>query len=217
MQIECELEVHFSKVLGKRIMLSICREALEPAELTPFERTRYAEMKHEHRKLSWLRGRKALRLICRKSGLDSLDPTEAVIQMPHPQLSLSHSGEFAIAAACNEKTGIGVDLELERPVKHGMSRFFLSERETNFVNSLEECEQNDNMLRLWTVKESLFKSDLNNSGKTVLKYELVDAALLTGLASTDTKCGESKLQFKYASKKLDKYWLSIAVPHGAKQ
>jgi phosphopantetheinyl transferase (holo-ACP synthase) len=133
------------------------------------------------------------------------------IRMPNSAYSLSHSGDFAVSVFSAEDKGVGVDLEMERVVKAGSTKFFLSQLEKEWTSTLPEgSEQNDQILRLWTVKEALFKSDLQNEGKTVSRYVLDQPSFLIGTASNSSDRG--KKTFRYSSHKFLNYWLSIAVP-----
>lgn len=234
-----ELEQYFSSHLGRQIILSICHEEIQIDELSSRETQRLKEMKHEHKRSSWLRGRQALKtLILRARAEANLTGKEAsdllgneaelcsstkdneasakkqidttCLLLPHPRLSLSHSNELAVAVACIEAaSGLGVDIELLRPLRQGSARFFLSELEQVWLSSIDSTLINDELLRLWTVKESLFKSDLQNQGKTLIKYSLEDPSAQRGKAKTSQKDGLSR--FTYISRKIDNYWLSIAI------
>lgn len=219
-----ELEEHFSSTLGCRILLSLCFDEIAEEALSKNEKLKFAEMKHEARRSSWLRGRKALKQILAQAGHElgenakhaqaDLDTTK--LEIPHPRLSLSHSAELAVAAAClDEVNGVGVDLEAKREVRDGVIRFFLQDAEKNTLEKMPEPGRADSLLRLWTVKESLFKADTNNQGMTLLKYAVDDAVTLVG---TGYRCmSETQLNFKYSSLKIDDYWLTVALAHGGKE
>lgn len=216
---ESELESVFSEALGLPVILSISSDETDESELLPEEKIKFAKMTHLTSKSSFLRGRKALRSICRKLALlqnSSVKDELEGITMPHPRFSLSHSGDLAVAVSCLKDTnGIGVDLELHRTIKEGATRFFLSETERISLEGLEGAELNENLLRLWTVKESLFKSDLANHGKTVLMYQIDNPISTSGGAYTVDEV--SRRYFQYASFKMDPYWLTVSVATGGRR
>jgi hypothetical protein len=193
-------------------------------------------LKHEHRRSSWLKGRAALKAlslrtarqklargaVAAKANPDSQNDLQyskeqlqsvdtAAIRMPNEKLSLTHSDRMAVAAqTLDSSLGIGVDLEGGRAMQLGSSKFFLSEDEQAWINDLMCIHQPDALLRLWTVKEALFKADLRNEGKTLSQYHLVDPEKEIGLAITSEWM--EPLYFKYCSIKVDDCWLTIALP-----
>lgn len=233
MQTEAELEHAFSSALNCRIALCICGKEIEESALTDEEKNSFTAMKHERRRSSWLKGRAALKSISLRTGwqkmisgnpapkpvldhqvfskeqLQSVDTAQ--IKMPHARVSLTHSDRIAIAAlTLDSSRGIGVDLEGGRPVQLASARFFLSEDEQCWLNDLMVIHQPEALLRLWTVKEALFKADLNNEGKTLSQYVLVNPESENGMAMT-AEWPEPRY-FKYCSIKVDEYWLTVALP-----
>jgi phosphopantetheinyl transferase len=106
--------------------------------------------------------------------------------MPHPRLSLSHSGDLAVAVGLREAyaAGVGVDLERDRDVPPRAARFFLSESEDRPADQRL-------LLELWTVKEAVFKADLDNAGRLLRDYRVVEihrgAELSEGTARRGTR------------------------------
>ena len=82
-----------------------CKDGLEPGELSPADRARYESFTSEHRRRSFLRGRKALAMV---AGLRSS--------------SLTHLGDVSVAAGANA-AGVGID----REVCPAASPYFLTE------------------------------------------------------------------------------------------
>lgn len=75
---------------------------------------------------------------------------------PECFFSLAHT-DGAVAVAVS-RFPIGVDLErLDRPVKPGVARKLLSDREQEVFSSLAEPEKNTYLLEKWCIYESLFK------------------------------------------------------------
>jgi acyl carrier protein len=115
--------------------------------------------------------RRALRLLLAACGLPASD------RFPHPRLSLSHTPRASVAAAVlgPSPQGAGVDLEVPRPVDPRTRRFFLAGPE------LSAASDPDEHLRLWTVKEALFKANLHNHRTNLHDYTLDDARRPAGI------------------------------------
>lgn len=214
MQSEKELEELFSSTLNCQLALCISNSLAPLSSLSTNEKLALAEMKHERRRDSWLKGRLALKSLISRfaTEFDALRSDTTQLQVPHPNLSLTHCDEFAVAVACLESRGLGVDIEGGREIKEATTKFFLSKTENGLLNGTDIEKRQDDLLRLWTVKESLFKSDLYNKEKTMLKYQVADPNRYSGSAQND----ESR-QFHYSSLKFGKYWLTVAVANGGKE
>jgi len=159
------------------------------SDLTPGE---LAQVPEGLRRTDWLRGRAALKLLL---GQESDTST---VTFPHRSLSLTHAAGWAVAAGCDADDGghigLGVDFEGGRRVDPRAARFFLRPHERG------------DLLRLWTVKEALFKATPDNGGAMLLDYEVADANALAGTASD-----RSGRRFRYTSAPLRQGWLTIAV------
>jgi acyl carrier protein len=119
-------------------------------------------------------GRAALRVAAALAGLPG-DPDG--YRFPHPRASVTN-GERAGAAAVlvsGPAAGIGVDLEHDRPVTPAMARFYLHDDELSTVVR-PGYGPGDDPLRLWTVKEAIFKADPGNAGRIVRDYRVTDPA-----------------------------------------
>jgi phosphopantetheinyl transferase len=184
------------------IELAVTRDEVSVAALSERERELFDRIRETPRASSWLKGRAALKASLAGQNLST--DTSALV-FPHPRLSLSHSGELAIAASCDSRVdcnGIGVDFEVDRQVDPRMARFFLSDAEQAALNELSA----DSLLRLWTVKEAVFKSDPENAGTLLGDYELSDPAAFCGTA---TRAGA--WLYRYESQRYANGWLSIAM------
>lgn len=210
--------------MGIGIALCFFSAELELEALSQGERAAYAEMHHERRRRSWLRGRGALKTLllregrkAENSGGSSTVPEQfsaeelrecdsSLIKMPHPSFSLSHCEDIAVAACCpNKWRGLGVDLEGKREIREASAKFFLSESERRELEVLDSSIRSQALLRLWTVKEALFKSDLQNQGLTILKYRILDPLQLSGRAWLDGR------DFRYSSVLVGDYWLTLSI------
>jgi 4'-phosphopantetheinyl transferase EntD len=121
----------------------------------------------------WLTGRAALRL--------ALGGCTAGVAMPDPGLSLSHSGQLAVAARASGLAGLGVDLEARPEIAPDASRFFLRPEE-------ESCARGDGraLLCAWCAKEAAFKADPANRGQALVQYRLEARGDFHGLVWTPT-------------------------------
>jgi 4'-phosphopantetheinyl transferase EntD len=167
----------FAKALGRPLRLAAAAEKADV--LSPGERAALQGLKAERRRDSWLRGRAALKAL-----LGDIDTS--TLRFPHPELSLTHTEDVAVAVACEGAAGVGVDLELRTPSERAARRF-LSEAEFAAAGG------SDGWLRLWTVKEACFKADLQNKGRTILEYAVQDP------------------RFRHASVRVFGGWLTVAL------
>lgn len=123
---------------------------------------------------------------------------------PHPHLSISHSGPFMAAAFFDLPgvVGTGVDLETAAAPKREAARFFLHEPELGDATPVT-------LLRLWTVKEALFKATPDNDGLSLLHWTLDDPAAWGGTARGGV------LRAQYATRRFGNGFLTSAVAfHG---
>lgn len=70
--------------------------------------------------------------------------------------NLSHSGDYVVIAYHKAKEPIGVDIQKVRPMREGMEKRILHEKETGKVNESVN-ERIHYMNCLWTIKESFVK------------------------------------------------------------
>ncbi|MEW1862311.1 phosphopantetheine-binding protein [Streptomyces sp. NBC_00669] len=109
-------------------------------------------------------GRQALRIAAAVAGLPG-DP--AGYRFPHPRASVTHTDRAGVAAVLvgGSAAGVGVDLEHDQPVRPATARFYL-----------RDDEPHDDLLRLWTVKEAMFKADPANATRMLRDYRADDPA-----------------------------------------
>jgi len=105
--------------------------------------------------------------------------------------------------------GIGMDIETGRSVNPKVARFFLLEGEEPNLLAPKT------LLRLWTVKEAIFKADRDNRETVLGDYIVENPSEWTGTAyRRDRKLP----RFYYSSIELHDGFLSVAVlkgePHG---
>jgi hypothetical protein len=160
-------------VLGVPVRIAAGDERLAPDALYPAERARFDSLPTEARRRDWLLGRSALKALV-GAAFDT-----AALSFPHPRLSLTHAGGTAFAVMAGETVvGTGVDFEPDsRAVDPRAARFFLDPAERAAA-----CTGGD-LLRLWTVKEALFKATPGNARVVLADYALDDPAAACGSAT----------------------------------
>ncbi len=130
---------------------------------------------------NWMLGRSALKNLL--STLD-LDSDTSKLKFPNHKFSLSHCSNLAVAAGLTSKQqlieGVGVDIEFNRSLSDNHAKFFLSSEERKIIQS------DNHRLRLWTIKEALFKSDPNNNETVLRDYKIENPIRLQGEARNNT-------------------------------
>jgi 4'-phosphopantetheinyl transferase EntD len=172
--------------------------------LTPGEREDLGRLTAAPRRESWLRGRAALKRL--QEAIGGPEDTSR-LKFPHPQVSLTHSENWAVAigAVSGKTIGIGVDLEVRASPKAETARRFLNASELVWLRRMDEEERPRLLHRLWTVKEATFKADPENAGKTLRDYALADPGYVAGKARRGDRV------FLYSSFEVPEGWLSVAV------
>ena len=158
-------------------------------DLVPGERARLPTGRRRH---EWLLGRAALKALL------GIDDTSS-LAFPNRSVSLTHAAGVAVAARCDgPQAGLGVDLEGWQDIDAGTARLYLHPHE-------HPHEQGD-LLRLWTVKEALFKATPSNGDAMFLDYEVEDPHPLGGVARD-----RHGRRFEYLSHRRPEGWLTLAV------
>lgn len=173
-------------------------------QLTPGESAELTKMTSPLRRESWLRGRAALkRLAVEMHGSQDT----STLKFPHPNFSLTHSENWAVAIGVisTKLAGLGVDLEIKGAPKAETARRFLNPSEMVWLRRMDELEHPRLLHRLWTVKEAIFKADPDNAGKTLKDYALADPGFKAGRALRASRL------FHYASFEFPAGFLSVAV------
>ncbi len=184
----------FAQRLGAPLSLAVATEPLAPHRLTAGELAYFEALRSPSARGDWMLGRAALK---------ALVPGDATrLRFPHPSLSISHAGGVGVAVRSDSLLrGVGVDVEPWRdalPARLGA--FFLRPAEVAVVDSPAD------LVRLWTIKEALFKALPNNARCTLLDIELIDAAASAGSAH-----GPNGQLLRYASIDIEPGPLSAAV------
>jgi 4'-phosphopantetheinyl transferase EntD len=210
------LAAEWRRALGLDLRAAVAFSPLSVDLLTPGERARYRAFPGTERRRTWLTGRAALRRLLRR--LD-LGPDTSALEFPAAGMSLTHSRGMAVAIACLGSTGqgLGVDLEAERPMRQEAARFFLSGEECAELAALGPAPGSaggeEALLRLWTVKEALFKADMGNRDRVLADYRVADPRVRRGRAALRPDLGAKG--FRYVSHRLAGWHLSLAARTGA--
>ncbi len=133
---------------------------------------------------------------------------------PHRTVSLTHCPAGGAAAVVDEPVlpevvGVGIDLETDRPLPRRAARYFCTAEELAFVDALPPTDRPAQLLRLWTAKEALFKSDPDNAHSALRRYQLPTPAAAGGVANR--RGGARRLAFVYASRRWGTEQLSVAL------
>ena len=104
--------------------------------------------------------------------------------------------------------GVGLDIETNRVVQPAAARFFLTDGEQEWLKELGGHGSSQHLLRLWTVKEAIFKADPENGQKILGDYVLENPSQWDGNAYPKDRMF---LRFHYSSIQLDEGFLSIAL------
>lgn len=216
-----DLSRRMGEALGLALVFAASRDLLDPTRLSPGERARLDAFPLARRREDWLRGRAALKSVLRAL---ELPEDTARIAFPHPRVSLTHSCGLAVAVGLPEAAGegslfppfpgtpagIGLDYEARRVLRPETLRFFLSESERERLGGHPDA---DDLLRLWTVKEALFKANPGNreeDGRYLAKY-LLEGPPAGAVGAARAPGGRT---MRYASAAAWDGMLSVAVSGG---
>lgn len=190
---------------GLHIELTVVRDGLEPLNLSSAEAQQYKRIASQTRRRSWLMGRRAVRKVLATPRLSQGAAGGA------PLISLAYSGDCAVAAGTVSEAviGLGVDLELEAGPAAAGERFFLTDGEIAWLALQPAPLRTRQRLRLWTLKEALFKADPENESGWLRDYEVLRPHRTTSRAATLR--GGCKIDFLCSSVALAGGFLSVAV------
>lgn len=197
------LQTEINTNLASTFCIEINKEPMQTETLTEGELANFTKWNHPKRQQHWLMGRGALKQVLKK--LDQNLDTSSLL-FPNTHYSLTHSDTIAIAIGASpnsEIKGLGIDFEAHRLIKDRALKFYLSPEEQLLLSSVD-C--NENRLRLWTVKEALFKANINNTDTLYLDYQIKDVASLIAEAS----CEKTQSLFKYASIPFESGYITVA-------
>lgn len=200
-----EIEARAATTLRTPIrVVAGCADYDGPA-LNAAEEMQLASFHFEHRRRDWRRGRMVLKSLL--SSLGRSDDTSG-LSFPDAQLSLTHGDAAAYAVgSLGTNKGIGVDFETVRPVRDRVAGWFLNEPELDWLAQSIPADRDSDIIRLWTIKEAVFKCHLNNAGLVLSDFTIADpAAEVCELRASDGR------RFQTMSYRMGDGILSIAVP-----
>ena len=125
---------------------------------------------------------------------------------PSKSFSKSHSAGKAWAAGSTAQLGIGIDIEHLRPVDSAIHRFIIDIKiEQPWLTGSSDSSM---LFKIWTAKEALFKSDLENKGKVLSQYvvESLPTKSKPGFAHSGMK------QYAFQTLSDSSTVLTVAVP-----
>jgi len=194
-------------VLGIPLQLARATDAIAVAELGTAERASLARFDFARRRRDWLRGRNALQKLLTAMGR-AVD--RSAIEFPARQLSLTHGGDSAIAAGTDAETqGLGIDYEPLRAIDERVARWFLDDREIDWLNHQPAPCRTPHIIRLWTIKEAAFKSHPHNHGLSLVEFAIRDPAARI----VNTVTASRAANIRVASRRFSRGYLSIAALH----
>lgn len=198
-----QLEADFGIPL--RIVSSDRRAATDRLSLG--EQARYETLKESPRCESWLKGRAALKQLLADFGWGE-DTSE--VAFPNARFSLTHSGAFALAVGTSSESvdGIGIDFEIDRQPHPESPRFFLTQAERAWLLGQHPSDRPSRLVRLWTVKEALFKADPKNEQALLSDYQIENPGAWRGRAFINHG---QKTEILYSSFHCEGGWISMAV------
>ncbi|TNF92235.1 MAG: 4'-phosphopantetheinyl transferase superfamily protein [Gammaproteobacteria bacterium] len=197
----------FSQHLGRTLVIAVSSEPIQQELLGEKGRQIFQGFRYEKRRQEWSCGRHALLQVMRHVG-DETDPDG--LGFPHKRYSLTHSQgkAIAIADADSQLAGIGIDYESMRQMKPGVERFFLTDDERMDIQAVGNDDTR--LLRLWTIKEALFKADPKNGQRLLKDYHLQQPLEMHGAVSLHGSI------FHYICMAVDDGFISVAISNSSK-
>lgn len=125
----------------------------------------------------------------------------------HGYTSITHSGNLAFAVSTpknDDICGIGIDLEIDRELNTRTARMFLSPKELSEL----ENPSNEELLKLWTIKEAIFKSTPENNGLFLRNFEIKNRDSQKGSAFC---INNPENEYVFSSLRIDAGIISVAI------
>jgi 4'-phosphopantetheinyl transferase EntD len=196
----------FARLLGVPFALATARTPCALLDLSAGERAQLRGLCGEQRRTDWLCGRAALKELLVRAGED---PETSRLNFPNSRFSLTHSQGVSVAVGVSRDSalGVGIDLERGRAPSVKAARFFLTEEEQCALECIDELEHHAQLLRLWTVKEAVFKADPANTGRVLLDYATANPLEFEGRALPT----DGLRTIHYASVQVPAGFLSVAT------
>ena len=200
-RIRCEEE---GLAQASLVKLDCLQEEEAVTLLSKQERDYFQRFHHAKRRREWLGGRAAAKIALlrqhdaeamrRNSQLLTVLPDEygrpavtGQAAVPSRSLSISHSGEYAVALAA-QGNSCGIDLQKISDKLPSLTAYFASAHELEMLNTRPEIgDYATSLTMLWAVKESVKKSVLSDKATTFAAIELKQI-MLTEQGSWQFNC-----------------------------
>lgn len=190
----CEGWPELVVVAPRRLTRFLGRKRLS-SFLSEQERAALLGLKIEKRQRDWLAGRLAAKVLLRRKlrtafGLKVPAPSIEILNdaagVPsfavwgssefgrEMNISITHNaGHGACAIGLTAETGwVGIDLELVRPVRRELLRYFLSDEERRWLEEEPEIGPAPTPVMLWAIKEAVLKADRKRTLTTMRQVVL---------------------------------------------
>ncbi len=121
------------------------------------------------------------------------------LSFPNKEISISHSKEIFVLLKIQGFNGVGIDLEFKQ-------RNY-SKKLRNRIINLEEKEvvKDFDTLKIWTIKEALFKANPQNNNTIIKNYIIKNSELAS------FKSNNSEIIFEYLCLDLKDFYFSCAI------
>ncbi len=141
------------------------------------------DVSHPYKRLQHLAGRYLLPLLYKDFPLEEIqiaDTKKPFLPDEKYHFSISHCGNYA-AAIASPKYRVGVDIEMETPRMHAISKKFLHPDEFRYLQEWEQMTQVYLQLltMVWSGKESIYKWH-GNGGLDFSEHMVLDRAISFG-------------------------------------
>ncbi len=165
-----DIEAMAANTLRTPVHIVASHTDCDGTSLNQAEQAQLDSFQFEQRRRDWRRGRLALKSLLRSLGRS--DDTSR-LRFPDAQLSLTHGDGAAYAVgALGASRGIGVDFETLRPVRDRVAHWFLNDSELEWLAASDDVDRDRNIIRLWTIKEAVFKCHPSNTGLVLSDFTI---------------------------------------------
>lgn len=166
---------------GMRLVAAVVAIGRMKINLTTGEMDDFPWLACVERQRNWVAGRSALKAARKHLGL-SIDTS--TVRFPNASTSITHAAGYAVSVVSPERAlqGLGIDFEAPRKTSASIDRFFLSDNERNWIEERPVHLRRDDRIRLWTVKEAVYKACPANQFLSLKRIQLKDPSSDLGAA-----------------------------------
>lgn len=185
-------------------------------ELQELEGLKFAKRKKE-KTLGLFAAKEAARGLVPELKLSTLEISPGVFRQPVlksdltdiPEISISHSGELAVAAATPQGNPLGVDVEVVSPTREQVIREHMTLEERDLAETLSPYFPGI-FCSIWSIKESLSKALRCGLG---IPFKLLELKSISLLDSHTLTCGFTNFPgFTALAVEGSGYCFSLAMP-----